>query len=97
MGVVIRGMDLPECCGKCRDCRIVLPNEMKCYRTKSTMDWELGENRRMADCPLKSVDGLIDEIKSLSNANTDYWNDNADTVDREDLIDTIREYCGEEQ
>lgn len=89
---------MPKDCGECDLC---LPqgkwiDGYQEYRCAYTTD-QVTYDKKDVDCPLKSVDGLIDEIKLLPNANTDYWNDNADTVDREDLIDAIRGYCGEEQ
>lgn len=61
----------------------------------------MGEQKIVLDIAIKALEqqpsedcvsrqAVLDEIKSMSNANPSYWN-HCDVVDREDLIDSIKD------
>ena len=55
---------------------------------------------RKAECPLKSVDGLIEKIDKLAYSETEYGIEEFDAskiVRLDDLVEVIKEYCGMEE
>lgn len=88
MAVIVSGLKYPvgckDCKFRCGDvdtlvgayCELIFPGG---YVLKD--DWE---NRR-GDCPLKSVEGLIDHLRITG---TSY-------IYEQDVFKVIREYCGE--
>ena len=87
MSVIATGMDMPRSCGSCEAsgtgvCKLWM---------KSSEINGIGYNRH-PDCPIKSVEGLIEEIRKMPNDNPSYWH-TCDVVDRENLIEIIKEYC----
>ena len=99
MSVIITGMDMPENCIKC--------NSMNCFLPyKKNTNREVVKKKYMTvrheDCPLKSVDELIELIESDENITTferfmtmgGFKFKNMIPVER--AIDIIKEYCGME-
>lgn len=84
MSVIVTGMDMPE---NCSDCPI---NDS--YGVCNILR-ESPDDGKLDNCPLKSVDGLIDAIKTGTGirCKDKLWN--VFTSD-EDIIEIIRKYCG---
>lgn len=85
MSVIIPGMDLPGSCNHCE-----LNDGVKCNITGESWNW--GMARRKSNCPLKSVDGLIEKIKDI-----EIEPHPNGVLAKKKCIDEIKEYCGEEQ
>ena len=81
MAVIVTGMDMPKSCLECP-----LTEKMSCFN----FDFEDSE-KRPKDCPLKSVEGLIESVENamilmgIPQAN------------RVDVMDRIVAYCGLEE
>lgn len=90
MSVIITGMKMPINCVECNekgirnilDCDLIFSGCANCGRHPK--------------CPLKSVEGLIEEIQRMPNDNPSYWY-TCDVLDRDSVIDTVKEYCGMEE
>lgn len=61
MSVIVTGMDVPKSCGECRCTTDYYDGSTVCCLGANDIDW----NNRPIDCPLKSVDGLIEKIEQL--------------------------------
>jgi hypothetical protein len=85
MSVIVTGMDMPE---RCIQCSFHNNSNDYCKIKYEFASLVKGKN----DCPLKSIDGLIEKIKEMPNRNPSYSH-TCDVVDREDLIEIIKEYC----
>ena len=86
MSVIVIGMDTPQHCYDCSVCY----DYMACSITESRMDWKKCDKERHKDCPLKSIDGLIEKITQLpTQENTEGQN----MFQAYDVLRTIREYC----
>ena len=81
MSVIITGMDMPKE-NNCKFC------EKDCFWQGADVD----RNDHIEDCPLKSVDGLIEEIKKMKITsgvkNQGTWNECLYYV-----TERIKEYC----
>lgn len=72
MSVIIKGMDMPMCCGRC-DFNV---SSLYCNRTGSEIDRDYEYRGRLSDCPiselpekhgrLKDVDAIIEDIRKNS-------------------------------
>lgn len=95
MSVIITGMDMPENCMRCPmdyktwgdtyNCRIK-------FREISRNKYEDSVERHK-DCPLKSVDGLVEELTEYGNCQCDAW----DNSIIQGAIEIIEEYCEVEE
>ena len=86
MAVIITGMDMPESCEKCQ-----MSYDMQLSGCPILHKWSTThEENRMDDCPLKSVDELIDKIE-IEICSRNYYTRETDTRDK--IIDIIKEYC----
>lgn len=90
MSVILTGRDMPD---SCESCRLQFSNCDIRYNLGVIESTRLKlDKKRHPDCPLKSVEGLIEKIRKMPNDNPSYWH-TCDVVDREDLIEIIKEYC----
>ena len=92
MAVINIEKEMPESCGMC-DHRTVCTVFGKGWADANNR-YSLGVHSRLDDCPLKSVDGLIEEIRTETSnpfRNSDYQ----DGLMK--AMDIIKEYCGGEQ
>ena len=80
MAVIVTGMYEPECC---KDC--YLSAGYGCEIKGQIMTTEEMKSCD-PDCPIRSIDGLIDKINSC-------WY--IDKVDKEYAVKIIKDYCGE--
>ena len=71
MSVIVTGMDIPT---NCSDCPIEY-DMINCSVTDTRLDWSNMDKKRLQDCPLKSVDGLVKEIKDWQTDIHDNEND----------------------
>ena len=99
MSVIITGMDMPENCANCPltyldtgDDAYWGLNEYRCVKDNGLID--IHDKERLDDCPLKSVDGLIDKIE-IEICSRNYYTRETDTRDK--IIEIIKEYCGMEE
>lgn len=88
MSVIVR-MDMPN---RCYDCPICY-DMMGCPITGNGLDWENYDKVKLEDCPLKSIDGLIEKITQL---HTQENTEGQDMYQAYDVVKTIKEYCGED-
>ena len=89
MSLLIEHMDMPKNCYNCPMCY----DYMGCSITGNGLDWENCDKIRLEDCPLKSIDGLIEKITQLpTQENTEVQ----DMYQAYDVLRTIKEYCGED-
>ena len=51
MSVLIKGMDMPESCGKC-DFNV---SSLYCKRTRSEIDRDYEHRERLSDCPISAL------------------------------------------
>jgi len=85
MSVIVTGMEMPEyCC----DCPCYNSENGQC---KITKDYEI--IKRAFDCPLKYVEGLIEQIKEYNEFNRG----EIDELYMNDIIKIVKEYCGMEE
>lgn len=104
MAVIVTGMDMP---GKCADCKLTYldtgddayfgANEYRCVIDDSVIDCNVSE--KAYDCPLKSVEGLIEQIRKHEFV---HFKDNGgyymEPAEIKDVVETIiKEYCGMEE
>ena len=107
MAVIITGMDMPENCANCPltyldtgDDAYWGLNEYRCVKDNDLID--IHDKERLEDCPLKSVDELIELIESDESITTferfmtmgGFKFKNMIPVER--VIYIIKEYCGME-
>ena len=83
MAVIATGMDMPKSCWECP-----LTEKMSCFN----FDFEDSE-KRPKDCPLKSVEGLIEKINNLSDTIRGIRSDGNCFFTPEEVIKIIKEYC----
>lgn len=77
MAVIVKGDNMPKNCQYCRHNKPSRYGDFYCHM-------DLGETpRNMKDCPLKSVDGLIEQIIEEYGHSTSL----------DGIIDVIKEYC----
>lgn len=81
MSVIVAGMEMPE---YCYDCPCHNSENGQC---KITKDYE--SMKRPFDCPLKSVEGLIEKIKEYN----EFRRDEIDEMYMNDILKIIKEYC----
>jgi len=83
MSVIITGMDMPNTCGVC-----------EASGTGACHKWHFKESgrKRDDDCPLRSVEGLIEELEEYARRQGDGW----DYGIVQSAIDIVKEYCGME-
>ena len=77
MSVIYTRINKPRSCGPCNLCPEWMNRNWGCQSP--------------VDCPLKSVEGLIEKIQSL---HTQESVDGQDMLQAYDVIRTIKEYCG---
>lgn len=102
MAVIITGMDMPENCANCPltyldtgDDAYWGPNEYRCVKSNDPID--INDKERLDDCPLKSVDELIELIEcEKSSFDKSDKAENALIYAYNTAIDIIKEYCEEE-
>lgn len=82
MSVIVTGIDMPKSCAECQDQRCKVSDEWDLF------DW--CDYKRVDGCPLKSIDGLIEEITQLP---TQENAEGQDMFQAYDVLRTIREYC----
>lgn len=95
MAVIVTGMEMPESCSVCPLHTEYMSNII-CGKTGSKIGITCACYERMKDCPLKSVEGLIEKIKTDMSRfmYDDYGNT---TTEHDVLVGIIREYCGLEE
>lgn len=87
MGVIVTGMKMPESCVECDKRRF-----NKCYMNGvMAIEHEYRNNNKKInpDCPLKSVDGLIEKIKEHNECHRD----EIDGLYMNDILEIVKEYC----
>lgn len=86
MSVIVTGMDVPKSCEECHY------NNSSCWCsiTNSGIDREFEYRERLDDCPLKSIDELIEKITQLP---TEENAEGQDMFQAYDVLRTIKEYC----
>lgn len=90
MSVIVKGMEMPESCFKCK-----LKLESRCpYLIESTSGVF---DKKLKNCPLKSIEGLIAEIEHITpKATVRYGKLSIDSclmIPVDKVIETIKEYC----
>lgn len=83
MSVIVTDMDMPE---RCHTCGLKLRGT--CPRLIKSVS--VLQKTRLEDCPLKSIDGLIEKITQLP---TQENAEGQDIFQVYDVLRTIREYC----
>ena len=91
MGVIITGMEIPESCYYCPLASGGWKKDEGAWCDARGERLSAGSNAR--DCPLKSVDGLIEQIEEMGGHvhDSNYWNGVYDA------IEIIKNYCKEEE
>ena len=94
MSVIVTGIDMPKSC-VCCVFYVGQVGNVYCKFTRRKVGTTVACYERMKDCPLRSVDGLIEEIK---NTKALRCMDNLGNVFilEEDLYKIIKECCGME-
>ena len=101
MAVIVTGMGIPKNCASCDltyldtgDDAYFGTNEHRCVVDDSVIDCNTSE--REYDCPLKSIDGLIEKIETdMSHYMYDDYGNT--TTEHDVLVGIIKEYCGLEK
>ena len=91
MSVIVTEMDMPETCYSCKFCQEDDQLRDYCGITYDAI-W-YGEKERLKDCPLKPIEGLIEEIEK-------YWMECDDLLQAPTLRGVrkiIKEYCEVEE
>lgn len=89
MSVIIKGMNMPRNCMFCP--LYVRDSESKHCAVTDKWNAVSGINR-LYDCPLKSIEELIEKMKE--NCNYDNKDKLSDySIDLDEAIDIIKEYC----
>jgi len=96
MSVIVTRMDMPKCCDVCeRDC----PEKSKIWYLADDKDINNGTAIH-PQCPLKSIDGLIEKIQNVSDYEPlvqggAYYGNRYKKADqlKDEIIDIIKEYC----
>ena len=96
MAVIVTGMDMPDDCLVCPLHTEYMSNVI-CRKTGSKIGITCAFYERMNDCPLKSVDGLIEKIEDKYERTwmSDYRGGHIDGC--LESIKEIKEYCGLEE
>lgn len=93
MSVILTGMDMPNMCGRCKLWDI---DRKICTRLVQTNEDKM---TRRNDCPVKSVDGLIEKMEKFGGheKKSVYKNLNPSYVQGlKDAIKMVKEYCEQE-
>lgn len=94
MAVIVTGMDMPESCKRC-------PIRYDCYRWIRFLQTQTTTacHPKMEGCPLKSVDGLIEQIRRQEFVHfTDNGGYYMTPAEIKDVVETIiKKYCGLEE
>lgn len=105
MSVIVTGIDMPKSCDVCSYMETNDDLMSSDYRYMYCGQPYMGDYVtdyvacRHPDCPLKSVDGLVERINKLAYSETEYGIEEFDAskiVRLDDLIEVIKEYCGME-
>ena len=97
MTVIVKGMDMPENCASC-DFRVVDGiGKIRCGKTYSRIGITCACYERMKDCPLRSVEGLIEYIKKHSYPVRYDRNSIEQVMTITGIEQAIKEYCGLEE
>ena len=98
MAVIVKGMDMPEDCASC-DFRVDGIGNIHCGKTYSRIGITCACYERMKDCPLRSVEGLIEQIRRQEFAHfTDNGGYYMTPAEIKDVLETIiKKYCGLEE
>ena len=100
MAVIVKGMDMPESCSDCPICHCKGKDEPWNYYCSATMndiniqEWDLTRND---NCPLRSVEGLIEYIKKHSYPVRYDRNSIEQGMTITGIEQAIKEYCGLEE
>lgn len=86
MSVILTGNKFPTNCLGCEFCADS-EGYVHCQMTEKKVGTTVGLYERMKDCPLKSIEGLIDKISKYL-----YENEFGSEY-RSDIADLIKEYC----
>lgn len=96
MSVIVAGMDMLKHCYDCPICY----DYMGCSITGNGLDWENCDKVRLENCPLKSIDGLIEKIQNVSDIEPliqggAYYGNRYKKADqlKNEIIEIIKEYC----
>lgn len=104
MAVIVTGMGIPKNCASCDltyldtgDDAYFGANEYRCVIDDSIIDCNASD--RAYDCPLKSVEGLIEQIRRQEFAHfTDNGGYYMTPAEIKDVLETIiKRYCGLEE
>ena len=98
MATIVTGMEMPESCSECPICHCKGKDDPWNYYCSATMndinvqEWDL---TRYNNCPLKSVEGLIEKIEQAKSnpLNQSPYFDNGLIK----AMEIIKEYCGMEE
>lgn len=96
MAVIVKGMDMPEDCASC-DFRVDGIGNIHCGKTYSRIGITCACYERMKDCPLRSVEGLIEYIKKHSYPVRYDRNSIEQGMTITGIEQAIKEYCGLEE
>ena len=90
MSVIVTGMDMPKVCIDCHRVNCNLPYKSNTNREIVKNAYTVSVHK---DCPLKSVEGLIEKVEQLkkSCANDTYGKCMANAISRVEKL--IKEYC----
>ena len=91
---VIVGIDMPKSCAECPICHPKGKDEpwnFACFHKMLDIDINKWDEERHIDCPIKSIDGLINKVYQLDFDYGDYYDHTSEIQDK--VIATIREYC----
>lgn len=91
MAVILTNIDMPKSCVECDKRKF-----NKCYMNSVMViehEYRNNDKKIHPDCPLKSVDKLIEAIERLP---TQENSEGQDMYQAYDVLRTIREYCGME-
>lgn len=82
-GVIVTDMEMPKTCMKCKDFVTYSIYDGYCIKLKKHMHVTDSTKERCPDCPLKSIEGLIEKIESQT------------MISKKSVIGLIKEYCKE--
>ena len=96
MAVIVTDMDMPKSCSECRRvdrffCENEHGNEL-CFDESGYYE-EWVDERRHENCPLKAVEGLLNEIESFGYKEIDEDTTISAIVSVDDVVGKIKEYC----
>lgn len=88
MSVIITEIVIPKTCYRCEFCRE--DDQLRDYCSISYDGIWHGEKERLKDCPLKSVEELVEKIEQLPSIQD---SEGQDRYMAYDVLRTIKEYC----